>query len=280
MKNRWLRNWIIRYVPTRLVRPAKKVLWQLSGRSPDEGALIPPPTMTFVYGADPEFKALGKEFRKYFIELGGLKPEHKVLDIGCGIGRVGLALLDYLSDQGEYQGFDIIREGIEWCQTHVTPRRPNFVFQTADVYNKMYNPSGRMRATEFRFPYADAYFDFVYTTSVFTHMQPREMEHYLTESIRVMKPGARCMHTFFLLTPESETLMAAGKAMFDFAYQLEGCRTVSRLEPEKAVAYDEEFVRSCYQRHGLRLIEPILYGNWCGRAQFLDGQDIILAEKA
>lgn len=281
MAGAFLRNFFVRYVPTRFYRAIKRMALRISERkSRLPSSRIPPPSRTFVYGADQEFKIIGQEFLGYFIQLGGLKPEHKVLDIGCGIGRVALALADYISAGGEYRGFDIARDGITWCRENITARKPNFTFEAVDVYNKTYNPSGRLRAAEFSFPYPDGYFDFVYTTSVFTHMLPDDMAHYLAESARVMKPGGRCLHTFFLLTPESEALIEQGASLFDFHYQLADCRTVSRMEPEKAVAYNEEFIRELYARHKLNIIAPIHYGNWCGRRKYLSGQDIVLAEKA
>src|ERR1700730_7662335 len=65
--------------------------------------MIPPRTMNFV--GDGDFRKTGMEFRRLFTEYGGLKPDHKVLDIGCGIGRMAGPLTSYLSAQGEYQGF-------------------------------------------------------------------------------------------------------------------------------------------------------------------------------
>lgn len=36
------------------------------------------------------------------IEIGGLKPHDRVLDIGCGIGHVAIRLTNYLKDNGSY----------------------------------------------------------------------------------------------------------------------------------------------------------------------------------
>jgi ubiquinone/menaquinone biosynthesis C-methylase UbiE len=278
-----MKNFFVRYVPTRFYRVFKRHVLRLAdfraGRSGGRNPLIPPASKTFVYGVDPDFKVIGGEFLRHFIELGGLKPEHKVLDIGCGIGRIALSLTGYLSPRGEYRGFDIIREGIVWCRENITPRCPNFHFAAADIFNRTYNPGGKYSAADFRFPYGDNYFDFVYTTSVFTHMLPADMDHYLAESARVMKPGGRCLHTFFLATAEALSLMAQDRAAFNFIYECKGYRTVSRLEPEKAVAYDEAVVRALYKKHGLTILEPIRFGNWCGRENCISGQDVVVAAK-
>ena len=35
-----------------------------------------------------DFHKMGQEFKVYFIDLADLQPHHKVLDVGCGIGRM------------------------------------------------------------------------------------------------------------------------------------------------------------------------------------------------
>src|SRR3954471_21980999 len=98
--------------------------------------LIPPDSLNFVGGGS--FKAVGEEFKGHFVKLGGLRPEHRVLDIGCGIGRMAIPLTQYLSAKGSYEGFDPVKLGIDWCQEKITPLYPNFRFQTVDVFNSFY----------------------------------------------------------------------------------------------------------------------------------------------
>ena len=69
------------------------------------------------------FKANGEEFGQILKEKCGLLPSHRMLDIGCGIGRKTLPLLTYLDPaQGRYEGVNIFKSGIEWCQKQITPR--------------------------------------------------------------------------------------------------------------------------------------------------------------
>ena len=122
-----------------------------------------------------DFKEIGEEFLQLFTRLGGLKPNHDVLDVGCGIGRMALALVNYLEPTSRFEGFDIVKHGIDWCEKNITTRWPNFNFQHSDIYNKCYNESGRQVSRKYQFPYEDNSFDFVFLTSVFTHMLPRDM---------------------------------------------------------------------------------------------------------
>jgi len=147
---------------------------------------------------DGDFEAIGKEFLGYFITLGGLTPDDAVLDVGSGIGRMAIPLASYLSKRGRYEGFDIVPEGVRWCQQHLTPRYPRFRFQVADVRNQLYNPKVTASATDYRFPFDDGTFDFCFCTSIFTHLLPDEVSHYLAEISRVLRPGGRCLATFFL----------------------------------------------------------------------------------
>src|SRR4029079_17934996 len=130
-------------------------------------SLVPPRHLRAYVGAG-EFFGIGYEFLEYF-KVSGLKPSDRVLDVGCGIGRMAIPLTTYLST-GSYDGFDIVPHGIEWCQEKVTPLFPNFRFRHADIWNKMYNPTGTLKVSKFAFPYPNETFDFVFLTSVFTHM--------------------------------------------------------------------------------------------------------------
>jgi SAM-dependent methyltransferase len=246
---------------------------------PDATNQLTPPRELIDGVGGGDFAAIGKSFFDHFTKIGGLQPNHRVLDVGCGCGRMAVPMIPFLKDTGEYWGFDIVPAAIEWSRSHITAHHPRFHFDVADIYNKLYNPGGKTLSLEYRFPHADNFFDFTLLTSVFTHMLAADMEHYLAEISRTLKPGGRCMISFFLLNAEARGLMAAGNANPTFDHPQPGC-TISNPEyPEAAVAYDEPRVRKLLAQHGLRLIEPVHFGSWCGRATHLNYQDIILATK-
>jgi SAM-dependent methyltransferase len=226
-----------------------------------------------------DFTAIGNEFLRHFTELGGLKPSEAVLDVGCGIGRMAIPLTKFLDGRGSYAGFDIVPDGIAWCQNQITPRFPRFRFTLADVYNGLYNPKGHHKASEYVFPYADASFDFVFLTSVFTHMLPADMENYMRQIVRVLKPGGRCFITYFLITAEVETLLERGVSTLPMREQPGGYSTIDRGTPEYDIAFRESAVLALCSELGLELISPIQYGTWCGRASGLSYQDVLAARK-
>lgn len=257
---------------------ARRIRWAPSDllRRRREGPLAPPRRLAFVGSGD--YEQTGRQFLGYFRDLGGLEPGDRVLDVGCGLGRMAMPLTGYL-EGGSYAGFDVGRAMVRWCRRTIAPRWPNFEFAWAPVYNGKYNPFGTLAGTEFRFPYEDADFDFVFATSLFTHLLRDEARHYLAETARVMRPGATCLLTFFLLTPEAERELEAGRAMLDFRHPVEGGRTTSAVEPEAAVAYPAEDLREWLAECGLKVREPIHHGLWANTPNGLTLQDVVVAER-
>jgi SAM-dependent methyltransferase len=238
---------------------------------------LTPPRRQF--DLEPDFKETGDVFCRLFQELGNLKPTEQVLDVGCRIGRMAIPLTGYLRDGGSYEGFDIDRERIEWCSRNITSRFPHFRFRHADIYNQMYNPEGTIPPTEFVFPYPDASFDFVFLSSVFTHMLPDDVDHYLGEISRVLRPGGRVFVTLFLLNAKSQALQTAGKGSRRFEPAGEGYGAMVGEIAEAAVAYEEPFIRGLFARHHLPVREPVHYGTWCGRPAGASSHDIVIAAR-
>jgi len=243
--------------------------------------MVPPLRLMFDGPVDyAEFRANGAAYLRYYIQLCDLRPSSRMLDIGSGIGRKTVPLTRYLTpDGGRYEGFDIVKTGVEWCRRRISTRYKQFHFQLADIYNKHYNQRGTYKPSEYKFQFSDEYFDVVVANSVFTHMLPEDTANYVSEAARVLKPGGRCLVTFFLLNDESRSLIAAGRSSLDFRHQHGPYRTVNDDVPEQTVAYDESFVLDLLAERGLVLRPPVHYGSWCGRANYLDYQDIVVAAK-
>jgi SAM-dependent methyltransferase len=172
--------------------------------------LVPPRRLRGFTG-DTDFLATGTELLGLLRDQAGLRPDSRVLDVGCGIGRVARTLADVLDPAagGAYVGFDPVASAIAWC----SQRYPEHVrFVHADLRNDLYNPGGTVAATEYRFPVADGWATLMVATSVFTHLDRAESEHYLAEVRRALAPGGVALLTFFLLDDDSRGAIADGRA--------------------------------------------------------------------
>jgi SAM-dependent methyltransferase len=235
-----------------------------------------PPTIAGLEGLAVNYE-MGPRLAGLVHDLCDLRPDDRVLDVGCGIGRVAVPLTRYLSDDGAYEGLDIVSDAVTWCTENITATHPNFRFRHTPVHNDRYNPSGVLRDGEYEFPYADASFDVVILTSVFTHMLPAGVSQYVREIGRVIRPGGHALITMFLLNTESDDLRTRPGSAFSFAHN-RGTYSIQTVDPpEAAVAYREEFVHGELASAGFDL--DVQYGSWCGR-EATDLQDVIVATRA
>ncbi len=235
----------------------------------------PPQLFNFVGGE--QYHELGLGHFRNLCGIAGAVADDRVLDVGCGIGRVAVHFMDYLNSAGRYDGFDIVALGVDWCNRRIARRRHNFRFRYVDLYNAEYNPSGQLDAATFKFPYEDACFSLVFATSVLTHLLPGAALNYLKEISRVLEPGGRSLVTFFVINSESRRHMPA--SAFDFQPTNGQFWTMVPDNPEAAIAFDENLIRDMYRQANLELQSPIHYGSWSGRNGAVGGQDIVLAAK-
>ena len=111
-------------------------------------------------------------------------PPFAILDFGCGPGRV-ITWFQQEHRNWTFFGTDIDAEAIEWAQKNLSGVGT-------------FGCNGHMPPMD----YADSFFDFVYSISIFSHL-PEDMQNaWLAELHRVTKPGG-----FLVLTTHGETLV-------------------------------------------------------------------------
>jgi SAM-dependent methyltransferase len=218
---------------------------------------------------------------------GRLGRDHRVLEIGCGQGRVAFPLRYVLSPAGGYTGFDIDRGKIERLQQTFTPAHPNFRFIHADVHNTFYNPQGAIPPSRCRFPVEDASQDLVFAASVFTHMIPGNATRYFEETARVLRPAGRAVFSFFLLdhyVADQARPHPFDGPNFRFDTALPGLEgrfaTVHEENPEQMTAYARELIAEMAETAGLVSTGDPLPGFWSGRSSWwVSAQDVLILER-
>jgi SAM-dependent methyltransferase len=245
-------------------------------------SLEPPRSLALQPGSGP-WRAIGERWAGHFVEWGGLSPQDRVLEVGCGAGRMALALAPILGRDGSYTGFDVHARAIDWCRREIEGRWPGARFEHVDLHNGAYNPRGRLAANSFRFPYRASSFDFVFLTSVFTHMRTEEVDNYLREVARVLRPEGRVMCTWFLLDGVARSAIGNGSAAHQFLHPVcEGCLTDNLRVPEAAIAFDMEIVEAMIADAGLVISPPVRFGSWTKAArdpESVEFQDVLLLRR-
>ena len=141
------------------------------------GELVPPPALRFrVHGAMQEDvyveagRVIAREIDAAWRRHGTLPPDD-VLDFGCGPGRIAVQFKTLFPDC-RLSGTDIDPESISWANAHLSNVG---AFET--------------NSPDPPLPYSEGSFDFVYTVSVFTHLEEDGQFRWLEELARVLRPG-------------------------------------------------------------------------------------------
>ncbi|MFX0186840.1 MAG: class I SAM-dependent methyltransferase [Candidatus Hodarchaeota archaeon] len=153
----------------------------------------------------------GVEFRdnNYFVNSAQLEIERlkkffnfdintRILDVGCGVGRLPIGILSKIGDIQNYTGIDVDRKSINWCKYHITKKHPNFHFIYINVKNLRYNPNGKNINNKFSFPFKNKEFDLIYLYSVFSHMTIEDIDTYLKEFKRILVKSGKIFLTAFI----------------------------------------------------------------------------------
>jgi len=129
--------------------------------------------------------------------LGTLKSTDKILDFGCGQGRFVNGIIHSNTQIGEYYGIDSNVDSINWCNRFLRSYTSKEIFQFLhlDSYNARYNK----RANGLKhIPLDQNQFDLIFLNSVFSHMLTKDIEFYLLEFHKLLKPDGIIYLTAFI----------------------------------------------------------------------------------
>lgn len=235
------------------------------------------PPKGYIYTGPGNYIEVGETFFEYFKSYGNIQPNSRILDIGSGIGRMAIPFTKFLNKEGNYQGFDVVAQGVDWCAENITSKYPNFQFKHTPLKNDLYNLNTNEEAKNFIFPYENKSFDFAFLTSVFTHMMPDDVLHYLGEIYRVLDTNKICLATFFILDETSRKLMSSSS--MNFSVTRDNYALVDEKVKEANVAFDKAYIFEQFEAKGFEIVN-YFPGTWSGRTEnTLSYQDIIVLKK-
>lgn len=275
--NTFLRK-IFYYLPVPIRYIVRRIIYYPQDLFARRDSMVPPKGMIFTGSGD--YIKTGEQFFSYFKKYCDFNPDSVVLDVGSGIGRMAIPFTKYLSKNGRYEGFDIVKLGVDWCTQNIHSRFPNFNFKLIPLKNDLYRLDTEEKAAELKFPYLDQSFDLVFLTSVFTHMMPLDVENYIKEIQRVLVKGKSCFATFFLIDISYEETLNNNEASKKFPHNYGEYYLMDKNVKEANVAFKKSYIETLLLQNNLELIH-FIKGNWSGIQNTIlkEHQDILIFKK-
>jgi ubiquinone/menaquinone biosynthesis C-methylase UbiE len=152
------------------------------------------------------FRGQWRELRQRTADLARIQPGEKVLDVGCGTGKLALETARRVGREGSVAGIDPGTEQIARARSKAARRKLPIDFQIGVI-------------EQLAFP--DQTFDVVLSTLMMHHLPAPLKRRGLAEIARVLKPGGRLVIADF--TPKKERkgqaarFHAGGSSMRDLA---------------------------------------------------------------
>lgn len=240
----------------------------------------------WVGGADPE--AVGEACRGILDRYLAINANSRVLDFGCGVGRVLLSLLKHKPEVSQVTGFDIMPQVIKFCDAHIASAFPRTKFEllqgSNDHYNQFIAAAGASPAKSHALvqtEYAAAFTE-IYAFSVFTHVEMADFRALLLLLSKLLVPGGSLLFTAFLLTPYSRHAIRQGTTMFPLAGAVTEAQenvlignTADRLG---FIAFDLMLMQQMVFEAGL-IITHVEHGSWADAQFSASLQDVIVCRR-
>jgi len=215
-------------------------------------------------------------------QLETIEPGMRVLDFGCGCGRVALPMLERLGESGSLVGVDIIPDMIEFCDQQIVPHFPNSEFFQLQAKNSHYkswtkSESQNVKSISSLSDFNSASFDLIFAFSVFTHLNTADTKAYLKEIAALLKPGGKALLSALFINHSSRIGNKLKLSNVPFGRGIFRNKDIyfSSLRDKLAsVGFRESTFIELSVEAGFEVCQ-IDYGSWPGRKNRASGQDII-----
>jgi SAM-dependent methyltransferase len=158
------------------------------------------------------------------LNAAGLREIGYVIDVGCGSGRLGLALRSFPNIK--FMGIDIVPEMVAFASEKC--ERPDWRFLVVEGLS---------------IPENDGVADYVSFFSVITHLKPQESLQYLRDAKRTLKRGGKIVASFLDWNVKDHHRLAGGR-LRQLAHRILGDGVTNTL-------LDESTMRVFGQRLGM-----------------------------
>jgi SAM-dependent methyltransferase len=199
---------------------------------------------TLLINNQAHYLEIGSGFWLECFAKGYVNAAADIVEIGCGCGRIATHLnADYFS--GTYLGIDIDPEMIEYCKSHFPS--PRFSFKLSPHTSSTYRTAASsVREPEpFSIAAPDSK-DFIYSTSLFTHLLEEELAFYLEESFRALRRDGIIFMSFFCIEH-----VEMGKP-WTFSHRRGKAYIDVEQYPEAAIAYSKDYMVRLAEKLGFR----------------------------
>ena len=220
--------------------------------------LIPPRRLRYVGEGD--YAEVGDTWLGLLRSLALVRPDERVLEVGCGAGVLARPLHRHLGPGARYTGLDDDSAAIEWCETAYKDR-PDFTFA----------PLPGILDDDLELPFADATYDVVVMHDHLQWLEADGVAARLREARRVLIPEGRLFATAYLLDDSARAAIADGTAKI--AFDADGG---SPPGAPGTRAIDEEWLLDRVAEAGFKTA-GIRHGSWTPREGATAFPDILVA---
>ena len=232
----------------------------------------------------------------------GFRPP-KILDLGCGLAPMGLALLKYqiacsvvskISPEIQYVGIDIRKDAVEKCQKryadydsfkfvlHDTDCNLDYIgknFENKGTQSTLVSSDGSECKYSLDFEFQA---DIQWSCSLFTHLTIEGAKKALEFTAKSITQSGISVNTWMLADGMSLLGMTGGAADRCPEAYMNQTFVISKNNPLLCTIHRLDLVRKLYAQAGLEIIK-IERGSWRGgsyKNSFNHNQDIIVAKRA
>ena len=190
----------------RVVHSSLRWIWH-RGQLPEsrcvrfQGHALPPPGLRYCgadFKNDVYFVQSAVEEAERLRDVLGLGPASRLLEVGCGPGRIAIGLLYASVPVGRYDGIDVDRRCIKGCRKFISRSHPEYHFWHVDAKHERYNPDGSEMSAAFSLPFDSGVFDIIYLYGLFTNLNENDVRIYTREFRRLLSPAGKMFLTAFV----------------------------------------------------------------------------------